>query len=226
MADDTIIVFTSDHGDSLGERGLLSRCPSSNGRSGFPSSCTHRLPSPRAGWGRTSPTHIDLLPTLLDIACDGAATELAAPIDGLSLASLASGSGDDWPDLVCTEYTAEDKRAPLVMVRKGPCKLITCPTDPPLLFDLEAAPDERENLAEHPGHVDVRAELEAAVNRTWDIQALDTAVRQSQSARRLVGAALDTGSRTPWDFQLLRDAPQLYFREGGDIQASYSGTVR
>ena len=220
-----LIVFTSDHGDSLGERGLFFKM------SFFEWSV--RVPlivhapfafSPRRV--RANVSHLDLFPTLLEAAGDGAAPELAAPIDGRSLASLASGGAGDWPDLVCAEYTAEGVRAPLLMVRKGPNKLIASPGDPPMLFDLDTDPDEREDLAEHPACAGVRAELEAVVAETWDVESLDRAVRESQSVRRLVGASLGTGARRPWDFQPLRDASQLYFRESGDIQASYSGTVR
>ena len=80
-------------------------------------------------------------------------------------------------------------------------------------------------MAEHPACDGVRTELEAVAGETWDVEALDAAVRESQSARRLVSAALATGARTSWDFQPMRDATKLYFRESGDIQASYSGTV-
>ena len=125
-ADDTLVVFTSDHGDSLGERGLFFKM------SFFEWSV--RVPlivhapfafSPR--WVRANVSHLDLFPTLLEAAGDGAAPELAAPIDGRSLASLASGGAGDWPDLVCAEYTAEGVRAPLLMIRKGPYKLIGAP---------------------------------------------------------------------------------------------------
>ena len=112
------------------------------------------------------------------------------------------------------------------MVRKGPYKLIASRGDPSMLFNLDNDPDELEDLAGHPACAGVRAELEAVVAETWDVEALDRAVRESQSARRLVSAALGTGARTPWDFQPMRDASRLYFRESGDIQASYSGTVR
>ena len=222
--DDTLVVFTSDHGDSLGERGLFFKM------SFFEWSV--RVPlivhapfafAPRRV--RENVSHLDLFPTLLEAAGDGALPELAAPIDGRSLAPLASGGGTDWPDLVCAEYTAEGVRAPLLMVRKGPHKLISSPVDPPMLFDLDADPDELRNLAEHPACGGVRTELEAVAGETWDVEALDAAVRESQSARRLVSAALDTGTRTSWDFQPMRDATKLYFRESGDIQASYSGTV-
>ena len=186
-----------------------------------------RSRSPRGGCG-ANVSHLDLFPTLLEAAGDGAVPELAAPIDGRSLAPLASGasgSAADWPDLVCAEYTAEGVRAPLLMVRKGPYKLIASRGDPSMLFNLDNDPDELEDLAGQPACAGVRAELEAAVAETWDVEALDQAVRESQSARRLVSAALGTGARTPWDFQPMRDASRLYFRESGDIQASYSGTV-
>ena len=224
-ASDTLIVFTSDHGDSLGERGLFFKM------SFFEWSV--RVPlivhapfafAPRRVGANVS--HLDLFPTLLEAAGDGDPPELAAPIDGRSLISLAAGDAAGWPDLVCAEYTAEGVRAPLLMVRKGRHKLIASPGDPPLLFDLGDDPDELDDLAEHPAGAGVRAELEAVVSETWDVAALDQAVRESQSVRRLVGAALDTGARTSWDFQPMRDASRLYFRESGDIQASYSGTVR
>ena len=95
-AEDTLVVFTSDHGDSLGERGLFFKM------SFFEWSV--RVPlivhapfafAPRRVGGNVS--RLDLFPTLLEAAGDGAAPELVAPIDGRSLASLASdasGSAD------------------------------------------------------------------------------------------------------------------------------------
>jgi len=227
-ADDTLVVFTSDHGDSLGERGLFFKM------SFFEWSV--RVPlivhapfafTPRRV--RANVSHLDLFPTLLEAAGDGALPELAAPIDGRSLASLASnasGGAVDGPHPVCAEYTAEGVRSPLLMVRKGPYKLIASPGDPPMLFDLDADPHELEDLAAHPAAADARADLEAVVAGTWDVEALARAVRESQSARRLVSTALGAGARVPWDFQPMRDASRLYFRESGDIQASYSGIVR
>ena len=223
-ADDTLVVFTSDHGDSLGERGLFFKM------SFFEWSV--RVPlivhapfafAPRRV--RANVSHLDLFPTLLEAAGDGALPELVAPIDGRSLAPLASGDGGDWPDLVCAEYTAEGVSRPLLMVRRGPHKLISDTVDSPMLFDLDADPDELENLAEIPACAVVRKALESIAAETWDADALGDAVRESQSVRRLVSAALNTGTRTSWDYQPMRDATQLYFRESGDIQASYSGTV-
>ena len=223
-ADDTLVVFTSDHGDSLGERGLFFKM------SFFEWSV--RVPlivhapfafAPRRVAENVS--HLDLFPTLLELAGDGALPDLAAPIDGRSLVPLAGGVATDWPDLVCGEYTAEGAREPMLMVRKGPHKLIASRTDPPLLFDLDADPDERENLADRPGWADVRAGLETIVADTWDVEDLDRQVRESQSVRRLLIEALRTGKRANWDFQPLRDASRLYYRDPGDVQAAYAGTI-
>ena len=227
-ADDTLVVFTSDHGDSLGERGLFFKMSFFEWSVRVPL-ILHApfLLSPRRVSANVS--LLDLFPTLLEAAGDGVLPELVAPIDGRSLASLASGvsgGASQWPDRVCAEYTAEGVRAPLLMVRKGPHKLMASPGDPPMLFDLDADPDELQDLAEHPAAAAVRAELEAVISETWDVGSLDREVRESQAARRLVGAALETGTRTAWDFRPMRDASRLYFRERGDIQDSYSGTIR
>ena len=223
-ADDTVVVFTSDHGDSLGERGLFFKM------SFFERSV--RVPlilhapfavAPRRVAENVS--HLDLFPTLLELAGDGALPELAAPIDGHSLLALAAGAATDWPDLVCAEYTAEGAREPMAMVRKGPHKLIASRTDPPLLFDLAADPDERENLARRPDRTGVRAELEAIAAGTWDFEELERQVLESQSARRLLVGALGTGKVTRWDFQPLRDASRQYYRDEGDVQTAYAGSL-
>ncbi len=223
-ADDTAVVFTSDHGDSLGERGLFFKM------SFFEWSV--RVPlilhapfafAPRRVAENVS--HLDLFPTLLEMAGNGVIPELAAPVDGRSLVALAGGAATDWPDLVCAEYTAEGVREPMLMVRKGCHKLIASRTDPPLLFDLRTDPDERENLAERPDRAGVRAELESIVAETWDIEALERSVRESQSVRRLLSTALAAGRRTPWDYQPLRDTSQLYYRMQADVQDAYSGSL-
>ena len=223
-ADDTLVVFTSDHGDSLGERGLFFKMSFYEWSVRVPL-IVHAPFAFAPRRVRANVSHLDLFPTLLEATGDGAVPELVTPIDGRSLLPLASGGGQDWPDLVCAEYTAEGARAPLLMVRKGSHKLIACPGDPTMLFDLDSDPDELENLAGRSPWAGVRAELEAVAARTWDVESLDREVRESQSVRRLVSAALGTGARNSWDFQPMRDASRLYFREWDDIRDSYSGSV-
>ena len=225
-AADTLVVFTSDHGDSLGERGLFFKMSFFEWSVRVPL-IVHAPFAFGPGRVRASVSHVDLLPTLLEVAGDGALPELSAPIDGGSLVPLLSGRGaSDRPDRVCAEYTGEGVSGPLLMVRRGAHKLISSPGDPPLLFDLDSDPDELENLAGRAESAGVRGELEAIAADTWDVPALDREVRESQAARRLVGTALGTGARAPWDFQAQRDASKAWFRESGDIQESYGGALR
>ena len=84
------------------------------------------------------------------------------------------------------EYTAEGVTAPLLTVRKGPHKLITSPEDPPLLFDLDADPDETRILAGDPGAAGI-----------WDMPALDRPARETQAARRSQPAPTALGTTSP-----------------------------
>ena len=224
-AGDTVVVFTSDHGDSLGERGLFFKMSFFEWSARVPLI----LHAPFAFAPRRvaqNVSHLDLFPTFLDLAGEsGAPPELAAPVEGRSLVPLAGGDAAGWPDIVCAEYTAEGAREPMLMVRKGTHKLICGRTDPPLLFDLEADPDECENLAGRPDCAAVRGELEAIVADTWDIEGLERQVLESQAARRVLVRALGAGRRTSWDYQPLRDASRLYYRDPVDVQAAYSGSV-
>ena len=223
-AGDTVVVFTSDHGDSLGERGLFFKMSFYEWSARVPLI----LHAPFAFAPRRvaeNVSHLDLFPTLLELAGDGALPDLAAPVDGRSLVPLAGGAATDWPDLVCAEYTAEGAREPMAMVRKGPHKLIASRSDPPLLYDLAADPDELENLAQRPDRAGVRAELESIVAGTWDMEDLERQVLASQSARRLLVKALAAGKITSWDFQPLRDASRQYYRDAGDVQTAYAGSL-
>jgi choline-sulfatase len=213
LAEDTIVILTSDHGEMLGERGLWYKMSFFEGAS--------RVPLVIASPGRFSPRRVaasvslaDLMPTLIDIS-GGNAQSLGIAIDGRSVAPcLGGGAGHDE---AVGEYLAEGAIAPIVMIRRGPFKFIHSPADPDQLYDLGRDPGERDNLAgkaECAPHV---AAFRAEVGRRWDLAALDADVRESQRRRRLVNAALNMGEIRPWDFQPFRDASKQYIRNSMDL---------
>ncbi len=212
--EDTVIIFTSDHGDMLGDRGTWFKM------SFFERSA--RVPLVVAGPGVANRTVtnacslLDLLPTLLDVATDGdPGADLAIPPDGRSLWESATG-GTDPIDETFGEYMAEMVTDPMFMIRRGRYKYIHCDTDPPLLYDVENDPLERDNLATDPDHIDLAARFAGEVARRWDCSAIRDQVLASQASRRVINAALQTGGLHSWDYTPERDSANEYVRNHMD----------
>ncbi|MGR3659811.1 MAG: choline-sulfatase [Paracoccaceae bacterium] len=206
------ILFVSDHGDMLGERGLWFKMCFFEGSARVPLMIAS--PDMQPGLVETPVSTLDVTPTLAAIA--GVSLEEIAPwTDGESLMALANGGSRDAP--VAMEYAAEASAAPLVCLRYGKWKYNHCELDPPMLFDLDADPDELQNLAtesKNAGTVQVLAEK---VRQRWDLAAYDAEVRQSQARRLVVYEALRNGSYFPWDFQPLQKASERYMRNHMDL---------
>jgi choline-sulfatase len=207
LRQDTVVMFTSDHGEMLGERSLWYKMNWFEGAARVPLILSYpaRYAARRVG---ASVSLADVLPTLVELAGGDAAFH--AGIDGRSLVPHCEGRAGH--DEVIGEYLAEGAIAPLVMIRRGAWKFVHSPVDPDQLYDLSRDPDELANLAMDPGSAAVVAAFRAEVVRRWNLARLDQQVRESQKRRRLVGKALATGSPTSWNFQPYRDASKQYMR--------------
>jgi choline-sulfatase len=209
---EAVVIFTSDHGDMLGERGMWFKMHFFEGSARVPL----MLAAPGLAPARldTPISTIDLTPTLAELA--GVSLDEVRPwTDGESLIPLARGGSRAAP--VAMEYAAEGSIAPLVCLRDGRWKYIRCTADPELLYDLETDPTERANLAHDPAHAQILARLRAEAERRWDLGRFDAEVRQSQARRWVVYEALRNGSHYPWDYQPLRDASERYMRNHMDL---------
>ncbi|MDH3452106.1 MAG: sulfatase-like hydrolase/transferase [Gammaproteobacteria bacterium] len=172
LADNTVVIFTSDHGDYLGDHWLAEK------------DLYHeeiaRIPlivcDPRAGVmplrGSTVDAlveSIDLLPTMLDWAGGTPPTER---LEGRSLSALLSGGGaGDWRDAVFADGCFGLRKARLTlglaphearsyMVRTERWKYIRFEKHPPLLFDLEHDAHERRDLGRSGQLQEVRRRLD------------------------------------------------------------------
>ncbi|CDM56090.1 MULTISPECIES: choline-sulfatase [Rhizobium] len=212
MADNTIVLFVSDHGDMLGERGLWFKMCFFDGSSRVP--LTIAAPGWNAACIQQPVSTLDVTPTLAALAGIDM-TKLAPWTDGEDLAPLATGTGARGP--VAMEYAAEGSEAPLVCLRDGRFKLTLCDKDPPMLFDLQADPRELTNLAGDAGHAEVLARLKAEADKRWNLQSFDAAVRESQARRWVVYEALRNGAYYPWDYQPLQKASERYMRNHMDL---------
>ncbi|MDM8348960.1 choline-sulfatase [Pseudomonas sp. sp1636] len=212
LADDTIIVFSGDHGDMLGERGLWYKMHWFEMAARVPF-VVHAPSQFAAHRVSQSMSTADLLPTLVELA--GGALDPSLPLDGRSLLPHLQGSGGH--DQVFGEYMAEGSNSPLMMIRRGEWKFIYSEVDPLLLFNLSDDPQELENLAQSPEHQAVLAEFLADARARWDIPAIHQATLASQRRRRFVAESLSKGKLKSWDHQPMVDASQQYMRNHIDL---------
>lgn len=215
FAGQTIIVFCSDHGEMLGERGMWYK------QNFFEWSA--RIPFFISWPERCEPRRIpqvvslvDLLPTLLDLATGSQPPEIIDPLDGVSLAPLVDGRDGGVRDFAISEYTDMGVCAPCRMIRRGRYKYIYTHGYPAQLYDLESDPHE---LADRHGAGEL-AEIEATLHQElldgWDPAAVMEAVLASQRRRLFLNrVALQSGKFPDWSFQALQDDKKRFVRGGG-----------
>lgn len=212
LAEDTLIVFSGDHGDMLGERGLWYKMHwfEMSARVPLLVHAPKRFAAHRVS---QSVSTLDLLPTLVELA--GGQVEQGLELEGHSLLPHLKGEGGH--DEVLGEYMAEGTVSPLMMIRRGPWKFVYSEQDPLLLFNLDSDPQELHNLAESSEHKGILAGFLAEARERWDIPAIHAATLASQRRRRLVAEALSQGKLTSWDHQPWVDASQQYMRNHIDL---------
>ena len=209
---EAIIIFVSDHGDMLGERGLWFKMSFFEGSA--------RVPLMISAFSMTnqvinSPVStIDLCPTICELA-GVTMSEITPWIKGESLCGIMRGEKRQSPVLM--EYAAEASHAPMVCIRKDQWKYIFCSLDPEQLFDLDKDPHELDNLIEKTDYKSTIQSFRDTIGSTWNLDRFDRDVRESQAKRKVVYEALRKGGYYPWDFQPLKQASERYMRNHMDL---------
>ncbi|MBK1661618.1 phosphoric/sulfuric ester hydrolase PehA [Paracraurococcus ruber] len=162
--EDTLVIFTSDHGEQLGDHWLLGKIGYFDESFRIPLVVKEGGRSRRGGEVETAFTEsVDVMPTILDWlggtpprACDGASL----------LPLLQGGPPAGWRDLLHYEYDFRDvfysqpegdlglpmDACSLCAVQDARYKYVHFAALPPLFFDLAADPHQFRNLAEDPAH--------------------------------------------------------------------------
>ncbi len=152
----TLIIFTSDHGDMLGDHNLWRKTYAYEGSSHIP--LLIKLPSvfgkPARSVVREPVTLQDIMPTILDLA----GGEIPNTVDGRSMKDLMLGEDPDWREFLHGEHSAcYSEEQEMQYLTDGKTKYIWFPRlHQEQLFDLENDPGECRNLAgitEFGGHL-------------------------------------------------------------------------
>ncbi|MDO8299153.1 choline-sulfatase [Lacisediminimonas sp.] len=220
MEDNTVVIFTADHGDMLGERGLWYKWNLFEWSMRIPMIVA--VPGQEARRVATPVSLLDLLPTCVDIGRDAEhPMTMVSPVEGASLLPDATGTGQlpaDRP--VYGETTADGTTSPCLMVRKGPWKMIHCPLDPPQLFRLDQDPQETRNLAGQADSAVAEQELLALVNQNWNVAQLTRDVIRSSEQRIFIQNTRLQRNYASWDYEPRKDPSKQYVRSGSNVSAT------
>lgn len=165
LDDNTVVIFTSDHGSLLGDHGLSGKWLMYEGSIRVPMIiCDPRLDENRAGTRRDEMVlTIDLAPTILSLA----GLEPPKSMQGRNLMPLVKQESVSWREHYYYEHTYQTAppRSPIPRtegIRTKEWKYIRYPDVAPVyeqLFDLKLDPLEQKNLALFEGHSKLLNEL-------------------------------------------------------------------
>ncbi len=178
QAGNTRILYTSDHGDNNGARGLWGKSTMFEEAAAVPLILSG--PDIPAGTVVKTPvSFVDMYPFIMD--CVGArdSETVSGENPGVSIAHYLKG--EDAAKVAFSEYHAMGSKTAAFLVRKGPWKLVHYVAYEPQLFNLEDDPKELNDLAADPEMQLIIAELTAELEKIVDPAAIDARAKEQQA---------------------------------------------
>jgi choline-sulfatase len=180
LSDNTRIIYTSDHGDTLGDHGVWFKSTMYEGSVGVPMIISGP-DIPRGTVVDTPVSLVDCFPTIVD--CVGSKpNENDADLPGTSLLPIARGEYNPIRTAF-SEYHAAGCITGTFMIRTGKYKYIYYVDYPPQLFNLEEDPGELNDLAGDLSYADVLKECEKELRRITDPEETDRTAKRMQAEK-------------------------------------------
>ena len=176
LAGDTRVVYSSDHGDNLGTRGLWGKSTMYEESAGIPMI----MAGPGVPAGKVCDTPVmlaDGFPTFMQ-SLGAKPDPRDQDLPGVSLLDIVNGAVPK--RTILSEYHAAGAITGSYMIRNGRYKYIHYAGMPPMLFDLQADPCERKDLGTDPAMRSTVAECEAQLRKVVDPEAADRQARADQ----------------------------------------------
>ncbi|MEM7299478.1 MAG: sulfatase-like hydrolase/transferase [Pseudomonadota bacterium] len=177
LQDTTRVLYVSDHGDNMGERGLWGKSNLYEEAAAVPMILAGP-DVPQNNVCGTPVSLVDVFPTLLDAA---GLPSGHPDRPGRSLLRLA-GEPDDENRVVFSEYHAAGAKTGAFMIRKGAWKYIHYCGMAPQLFDLKNDPEELQDLGQSAAHAMKREELHGELLKICDPGQVDRQAKSDQAA--------------------------------------------
>lgn len=157
--EDTIIVFTSDHGDLRGEHHRQNKGIAFEGSARIPFLIHYSAGVAKGTVVDHALSSVDFAPTLMSLC--GVKTD--AKFHGRDFSGLLKNSNMNWDDIAFVRGTGE--ASSWLMAVTDQYKLVISNSDKPWLFDLERDPDELVNFVDFPAYRDVLKKMGSQLKR-------------------------------------------------------------
>ncbi len=179
QADDTLVIYVSDHGEMLGKKGMWTKCSMFEESVAIPMIMAGRgVPQ---GTSISTPTSlVDLHPTILQATGLGLNDE-DSHRPGESLIDIANSDHRD--RTVFSEYHDGGSITGMFMIRRGRWKYCYYPGYDPQLFDMETDRQETRDLGSDPAYATVRADCHEALLGVVDADAANDQAFSDQAER-------------------------------------------
>jgi arylsulfatase A-like enzyme len=150
LADETMIVFTADHGEQLGDHHMYLKFVMREPSVHIPLMIAH--PKLQPCWRHELVSHVDLFPTF----CDYAGAAIPSGLHGYSLRPLLESGGAtvEWPRKDVISQIKDN-----VMIRTADWKLNVYDGELGELYHISEDQREHNNLIHSPEHADVAQQL-------------------------------------------------------------------
>ncbi len=166
LAKNTLVLYTSDQGFSLGEHGFYNKQWMYEGPLHQPLLVRYPGVIKTGSIHESMVNHVDLAPTLLEFA----GLPIPADMQGYSLKSILTGQAENVRDASYYHFYSHGERLPeMIGVRTATHKLIHYPGMKPKyqweLFDLVNDPDEMNNRYRDPSYSEIREQLKTTLRQ-------------------------------------------------------------
>ncbi len=175
LSETTRVIYTSDHGDSLGARGLYGKFTMYEESAAVPLI----MAGPDVPVGKVVETPVSLVdsyPTITEAV--GADVDFSDQ-PGQSLWEIANSPDQD--RTVFSEYHAVGSKDAIYMLRDRQYKYVHYVNEPPQLFNLVTDPDECRDLVTNPNHQSILHDFDQRLNQILDPAAVNEQAHQDQT---------------------------------------------
>lgn len=182
LEDNTRVLYSADHGDTMGDHGVYFKSTMYEGSAGIPMILTGP-DIPKGKRSETIVSLVDVYPTVLD--CVGIeANEADKKLPGRSLVGYAAGKTEK--RTAFSEYYSQGIYTAMFMLRKEQYKYVHYVGERPQLFDLDKDPLEEHDLAQNPECQTILDKLYQELKQTADVDRLELESKAAQ--KRLLAA--------------------------------------